>query len=388
MLETFGGRLCFLVLIFTLLFSDHRQANAKPSQEELLSTEKWQSIDAATQLALEWLISEQQPDGSFPTLPNGQPGVSSLCVLAFASHGHLPGEGPYGEQLQKAQDFIISCQKPNGLLAQAMPVDAQLSRNAPHLLGSAAAYNHAISALVLSELYAMSGGKRKQSQRTIENAVKTTLDMQQWPKPHQEDRGGWRYIHRMASNVDSDLSVSGWQLMFLRSAKNAGFDVPKERIDEAVEYISRCYHKKLKTFVLFSYSRDHRSRGMAGAGILALAHAGKHKTEEARAAGDWLLQEGFPVYNESRRYNTRQWVDDRYHYGVFLACQAMHQMGGDNWKTFYPPTIQVVLDNQDENGAWANENHGYDTRFGNAYTTALMTLTLGTPNELLPIFQR
>ena len=52
--------------------------------------------------------------------------------------------------------------------------------------------------------------------------------MQLWPKDSPADRGGWRYIHDL-DDVDSDLSVTGWQLMFLRSARNAGFEVPNER---------------------------------------------------------------------------------------------------------------------------------------------------------------
>ena len=37
---------------------------------------------------------------------------------------------------------------------------------------------------------------------------------------------------------------------------------------------------------------------------------------------------------------------------------------------------------------WEPESHFYDTKYGKAYTTALMTLTLGASNQLLPIFQR
>ena len=45
---------------------------------------------------LGWLATQQADDGSFPTLPQAQPAVTSLCVLAFLSRGHQPGLGPYG----------------------------------------------------------------------------------------------------------------------------------------------------------------------------------------------------------------------------------------------------------------------------------------------------
>jgi hypothetical protein len=63
-------------------------------------------------------------------------------------------------------------------------------------------------------------------------------------------------------------------------------------------------------------------------------------------------------------------------------------MGGEYWRTYFPPTVRALLDNQSPDGSWPAEEHHYDAQFGNAYTTALVVPTLGTPNRLLPIFQR
>ena len=87
-------------------------------------------------------------------------------------------------------------------------------------------------------------------------------------------------------------------------------------------------------------------------------------------------------------YTRPQWTDDRYHYGVFCSCQAMYQLGGEYWRQFFPPTAQVILANQNVDGSWDPENHTFDREYGASYTTALMALTLGAPNQLLPIFQR
>lgn len=64
----------------------------------------------------------------------------------------------------------------------------------------------------------------------IEKAIAVTLEMQQWKGKSKRNAGGWRYVTRHGAG-DSDLSVTGWQLMFLRSARDAGFDVPKECIN-------------------------------------------------------------------------------------------------------------------------------------------------------------
>jgi hypothetical protein len=66
----------------------------------------------------------------------------------------------------------------------------------------------------------------------------------------------------------------------------------------------------------------------------------------------------------------------------------MYQLGGRYWQQFFPGAVQTLLANQQPDGSWPAENHHHDARFGNAYTTALVLLTLGAPNQLLPIYQR
>jgi hypothetical protein len=381
----------FSVAVF-LVCSFASSLPAQIAEQDMLSPAEWQRVDQSIESALRYLSSKQQRNGSFPTKNMGQPGVTSLCVMAFVAQGHMPGEGPYGQQLEQALKFIVRCQKPNGLLALVFPGSGPtISRNVSHEIGSPAAYNHALSALLLSEVFSMGGGDLEANQDAIERAVKATLVMQSWPKRQKDDQGGWRYVNLFENrgNHDSDLSVTGWQLMFLRSAKNAGFDVPEAPIAAAVGYVQRCFQPKYDTFIhLASDRQDRRSRGMAGAGILAMAHAGLHNSEAARASGKWLINQGFTNYNESRWYTRTDWTDDRYHYGVFCSCQAMYQLGGEYWRQFFPPTAQVILANQNADGSWDPEDHMFDREYGASYTTALMALTLGAPNQLLPIFQR
>ncbi len=222
----------------------------QPSSETGVLTEaQLESIDISIENALLWLADQQQGDGSFPTLPQGQPGVTSLCLMAFASSGHAPGVGPYGDKLRQAHRFVVNCQKANGLLANIAPRGKQISRDISHEIGSAAVYNHAISALMLCELFSMDEGDLQETQLVIENALQATTVMQRWPKRFDADRGGWRYLNQLPPNAtsfgdyrDADLSVVGWQLMFMRSAKNAGFEVPEKSIQDAVAYVQRCYH--------------------------------------------------------------------------------------------------------------------------------------------------
>jgi hypothetical protein len=358
------------------------------AEDDVLSEDQRVALDGSVEKGLAWLASQQQPDGSFPTMPHGQPGVTSLCVMAFLAHGHLPGEGPYGESLERALKYTMQCQKPSGLLALVAPGGKQLERAVEHKIGNAAVYNHAISALMLSEAYAMIGGSQAEDlSRAIEQALEATLAMQEFPKGRTVDQGGWRYLDFHNDGIESDLSVTGWQLMFLRSAKNAGFDVADAPIEAAVGYVENCFSDTYGTFGYTAQSRQ-LSRGMAGAGILALAHAGQHNSRQATAAGEWLMRYSFNEYNHKIQFGPNIDSKDRYHYSLFNCCQGMYQLGGKNWAEFFPATVRTLVTHQQGDGSWPSDSRSPDTPFGSTYTTSLVILSLGAPNQLLPIFQR
>jgi hypothetical protein len=353
------------------------------AQTKVLTSDEWRRLDAAIDRALDWLIAQQRPDGSFPTLERGQPGVTSLCVLAFLAHGHSVGQGKYGPQLDRAAEYIIACQKQNGLVTRLGPEGPRITADVANEIGEPAAYNHAIGSLTLSEMYGMGQPKRAaQLKQVIEKSLAATLEMQRWPKDLAVDRGGWRYVTDDGIN-DSDLSITGWQLMFLRSARNAGFNVPQQPIDDAIAYVRRTFNTNYGTFAYVTTPSSRPTRAMSGAGILALAHAGLHHSTEAKRAGEWMLQHSFDPYNGSDNS-----LVDRYHYSLFNACQGMYQLGSPYWEKFFPRVVATMLAHQSPNGSWDAEGLPRDKPFGNSYTTALSVLALGAPNQFLPVFQR
>src|SRR5882672_202619 len=133
---------------------------ADDRQSKVLTADEWRRLDVAIDRALDWLVTQQRPDGSFPTIERGQPGVTSLCVLAFMAHGHTAGEGKYGQQLDRAADYITACQKQNGLITRLGPEGPRITSDVASAIGEPAAYNHAIGSLTLSEMYGMGQPKR------------------------------------------------------------------------------------------------------------------------------------------------------------------------------------------------------------------------------------
>jgi hypothetical protein len=345
-----------------------------PPADNVLSPLQQRQTEQAVDQALAWLASQQDADGSFRTLDRARTGVTGLCVLAFLSRGHLPGEGRYGEHISRGIQFLLAGQTEHGLLSNDFgPGTGQQDEKC-------AVYNHPIAGLTLCEAYGMVDRELSQKIKpVIERARDYTLRKQAEPKIMPQDRGGWRYRGFDAARM-SDLSVTSWYLLFLRSAKNAGIATPLSNIDMALDYVERSYEPRRGVFIYIIDGGRPITRAMVGAGILSISLAGKHNTDMARAAGDWLLTKDFGRYGETIAPN------EHYAYGVFYCAQGMFQLGGKHWSGFYPRIVKAFLENQDPSGAWPAR--GRESEFGNVYTTALCVLALDTPYQLLPIFQR
>jgi hypothetical protein len=347
---------------------------------KVVSDKQWNEIDRAVDRGLFWLSRQQLANGSFPTRSSGNPGVTSLCIMSFLSRGHLPGSGPYGQTLDRALDFVLSCQLPNGVFtAEAISQSNTSSFSAAH----SSVYNTTIAGLMLGELYGLTDAKRA---TRIQPAIQKTLDYmhklqdRQISPQYALDRGGWRYLQR-TSEFESDLSVTAWQIMFMRSAVNAGFEVPQNRADMAIEYVKRNFERNTGRFYYSFYKTDELPRAMAGAGVLCLFLAGQYDNEIEQKSGSWMLSQSFAPYNRQ--------IDgeDHYHYAAYYVSQSMFQLGGSYWEQFYPEFSAVFVGGQNTDGSWDPES-GKHSIYSNCYSSALAILALTPPYQLLPIYQR
>src|SRR5262249_27787378 len=130
----------------------------------------------------------------------GDPAVTALAVMAFLSAGHLPGEGPFGTTVDKGVRAVLGFQGTNGRIANR---------------GHWEMYQHGICTLMLAEVAGMTEDKKlaKEIKTKLVKAVEVILKAQRKTTDHH--RGGWRY---QAAGRDSDMSVTGWQIMALRAA--------------------------------------------------------------------------------------------------------------------------------------------------------------------------
>jgi hypothetical protein len=207
-------------------------------------------------------------------------------------------------------------------------------------------------------------------------AIELILRAQKIPK-NDTNRGGWRYT---PDSGDSDMSVTVWQTMALRAAKNAGIDVPKEAIDQAISYIKRCYDPETDQppgtkSGGFGYTGRGRELSTTAEGMLALQVCGEYESPEVLGASERLLREGIR--------SKEKW----FYYLTYYYAQGMYQRGGKHAEQGKRVVIETLLPLQNRDGYWeglrSEERQG-----GKIYSTAMAVLSLTVKNHFLPIYQR
>ena len=304
--------------------------------------------------------------------------------MAFLSRGHQPGAGPYGQQLNRAIDFVLSCQKEDGLLCLNVPGPVFQFTEA----SQTGSYNHAIAGLMLGEVYGDVTGQRARKVRSaIGKAIAYTRALQTRKKPYAADEGGVRYIRTRDVESDSDLSVTAWQLMFLRSARNAEFNVPQKYMDDGIAYVRRCWNPGQHMFNYIAIGGNGgpaASRSMTGAGILSLSMAGEHNTLMAKSAGDWLVAHPYGTVNVTWWGLTTGFTTAL----LLLRAGGGCRVGpGRYWEKIYPPLINALLNAQTADGSFPIEPKQDDAPFGAITTTAMAVLGLTPAYQLLPVYQ-
>lgn len=327
---------------------EHRSAANAPAAVEITP-----ELNDAVDRGLEALAALQTDEGYFPSRRFQQNvAITALACLAFMADGNLPGRGRYGLEVERGLEFILEHINETGLVA------ADTSHGPM--------YGHGFATLFLGEVYGMTrgGGDTERSLKLHDAVVRACRLIVNT----QNNEGGWRYN---PVPQDADISVTISQIMALRSARNAGIEIPKSTIDRAVEYVRRCQNDDGG----FSYqlTRGGSAWPRSAAGVASLYYAGIYEGDDIIRGLDYLRQTAMPGATTPSR--------SHYFYGHYYAVQAMYLAGGDHWDTWWPAIRDEMIAQQANDGLWEDS-------YGEAYGTAMGLIVLQMPKRYLPIFQK
>jgi len=309
--------------------------------------------DAVIQGALKWLAQRQAPQGEWASssMEKEHPvAITAYALMAFLAAGHLPGEGEYGRQVSLATQYLLDKVSAEGHIG---------NKNSGQYM-----YSHGIACIALAEIY---GQTRASSMRPkLEKAIRVILAA-------QNKEGGWRYTPYAR---DADISVTVLQVVAIRSAKNAGLNIPQRTIDDAVKYVRSCYKADKGGFAY----QPGQPAGYArtAAAIYSLQVCGFYDDPMVKKGVEYLLR-------EFKEKGMEWWT-----YGNFYAAPALYMQGGEVWERYYDMVkralLKRVVTRQDVSW-WEGRLEG-DREVGPIYVTAVNTMILAMPYHYIPLYQR
>ncbi|MDZ4686961.1 MAG: hypothetical protein SH850_17945 [Planctomycetaceae bacterium] len=205
--------------------------------------------------------------------------------------------------------------------------------------------------------------------------------------------GGWKY-RPISKMMVGDLSVTGWALMALHTARMAGLNVPPQEFERASAFLDSVAERGGARYKYEPHDpADRITVALTAEGLLCRQWLGWDRHHPPLTDGVTLLtaDEHRPQWSPGRR-NVYAW---------YYTAQVLHNLGGEPWEEWYAPTRDLVVKSQitsgsaksptDIRGSWhPNQPPGageeYADKAGRLYVTALCLLILETPYRHRPVY--
>lgn len=323
--------------------------------------------------ALKWLALHQLPDGGWnfdltqcPTCKGKCDGsgiagpariaATSLALLPFLGAGQTHVEGQYKEVVHNGLYFLMGrAKREDENVLSLFELEGTM-------------YSHGLATIVLCEAYAMSKDKGllPYAQGTV-NFIERAQD---------PDGGGWRYRERMPG----DTSVTGWQLMALKSAQLAGLETRSSTVPLVNKFLDSVEDLD---GAAYGYRTPNSARdSMTSVGLLCRMYLGWGKDKPALQHGVKLLSQRGPSISDS--------ADMYYNY---YGTQIMRHWGGEEWDRWNYRIRDWLIAKQSrkghEKGSWFMNDSQYAPKAaagGRLYCTSMAAMILEVYYRTLPLY--
>ena len=349
--------------------------------------------ESAVDAALRWFKRHQSPNGTWDVEkypvncqenPKCEPGnsgsaggsdanvaMTGYAVLCFLGAGYdhkTPNK--YKTTVQKGLEFLRSAQKPDGLLGV---------RN----------YEHAVGTMALAEAYAMTNDP--DLKEPAQKGLKVVLSRQAKDAKGDSAYAGLGWDYEAPKPERNDSSVSGWNVMALKSGLAGGLNVGNG-MEGAKKWLERHWKATNKDWQklndpytatsTFAYTWDAtndnvevgqpgQSHDLAPVGALCAVFLGHH-------AGDIMLES---LCNHIMKYQFPAAYPCNTYF-MYYNTLAIFQAGGDRWTKWNGTVRDMLVGAQRKgegcfDGSWNFEGtqfHGHEC--GRILSTAYCCLSL------------
>lgn len=349
----------------------------------------------AVKSGLAWLAKQQDTEGKWGLRGPYKGGISSymtenniaataLALLAFQGNGNSRTSGQYAAKVRKGWSWLLRQQNKDGLFFKEINTHS-----------SDRFYTHALSTIAICELIVLERYEKKEDPILKEKALKA---IQYLEKHQNQDLGGWRY----EPDLDSDLSVTGWCLMALQTAKMADLEVPQKMLDKISGFLDKVAIEEGSAYVYtLPKNVQNKQPSMVATGLLCRLYLGWDRNNPNVLKGaDYLTQsENLIKYPNPKQNNNSEIqqtkTDEQINvYGWYSTSMMLKHLGPYHkyWIKWNKslcaelPTHQIPQ-GQEEAGSWDPVYDEYQFGGGRLYVTALSILCLEVYYRHLAIFR-
>jgi len=319
------------------------------------------ATEAAVAKGLRWLARVQSFDGIWK-LDGNFPDKGNANDAAGTALGLLPFLGA-GKTHKASKDNAYSSSVDKGLQALIAMQDKRTGAFSRDM------YAHGLASIAMTEAFALSQdySLKKPAQLAINFIVKA-----------QHEGGGWRYTPGQAG----DTSVSGWQIMALKSGLLAGLDVPPVSLRKAQHFLDSVVSPATEGS---GYTDPNPTPTMTAVSLLCRQYLNGWGRQNLR------MLKGVDHYIKPNAPRAEK--KDVYYY--YYATQVMHNLGGDDWKAWNTKMREQLVSSQDNAqdqplqwGSWSPAGDQWGKNGGRLMVTSLNLLTLEVYYRYLPLYYR
>lgn len=342
--------------------------------------------EASVAAGLEWLRKQQKKDGSWSLQGPYSGGISSLdnvpaatalALLAFQGAGNTRYSGEHSHVVKRGWAWLLKHQNQDGSFAPSVRSNEALF------------YTQAICTIALCELITQEDRSNLKERKQAKTAVNFLLENQ-----HKE-LGGWKYTPQESS----DLSVTGWCVMALKTAEMAEIPIPITTYTCISEFLDSVSYDDGGGYVYQlingKVTANEKRPSMTATGLLCREYLGWEQDTPALLRGAATLVEDknlilFPAPQKT------QLAEENYTnvYGWYSTTMALKGLGPYNryWRKWNAVLSRELPRHQEprsskEAGSWEPTYDEYAFGGGRLYVTCLSIFCLEVYYRYLPIYR-